>query len=303
MGTMNTIKDTMSSILPRLRGVVEEYRRKNQEEASFSRAPRVHNREDPNFMVEERGRRQEEAGFGRASRHSRTKNSKVSMNDEHYENSRHRRQHTPRRRTSLRDLRKELKLCRAEHHREELDRVLKELDQDEAERHQEERERIVQREDARKEGARMASERATKEAEEKAAERRRVRLAKENAEAIEKARSEKAKVLKLEAARKAQQQMRVPSARRRRGLPVNKEQVPIDSEPVARALPSPLSEGNLKAQPKRFIDGGVTSTLNRGIGDMTRTYLEGMEPMDERLSRRVEGNEQRKGKSSIKKLL
>jgi hypothetical protein len=46
-------------------------------------------------------------------------------------------------------------------------------------------------------------------------------------------------------------------------------------------MPSPLTAQNLRAGADEFVDGGVQSTLNRPLGDMTRTFIEGMVPAEE----------------------
>lgn len=46
-------------------------------------------------------------------------------------------------------------------------------------------------------------------------------------------------------------------------------------------MPAFLSRENLRANRRDYVDAYPTSELNRGLGDMTRSYLEGMVPQDE----------------------
>jgi hypothetical protein len=43
-------------------------------------------------------------------------------------------------------------------------------------------------------------------------------------------------------------------------------------------MPAPLTAQNLKACQRGFVEAGAPSTLNRMLGDQTRTYIEGMTP-------------------------
>ncbi|KAE8445326.1 hypothetical protein EG329_013564 [Mollisiaceae sp. DMI_Dod_QoI] len=71
-----------------------------------------------------------------------------------------------------------------------------------------------------------------------------------------------------------------------------------ESKKGAKPIASPLSEKNVKAQQGNFIDKfGAPTVLERKVGDMTRTYVEGMLPTEE-LKENLRAEQERERKAA-----
>jgi hypothetical protein len=66
------------------------------------------------------------------------------------------------------------------------------------------------------------------------------------------------------------------ASQRRRGP--KKSPATKPAEASRASMPAPLTAQNLKACQRGFVEAGAPSTLNRMLGDQTRTYIEGMAP-------------------------